>query len=288
MGKKIIFCAGVALLTGCTSVPKMNADNPKVISQLSNIVECEALDIFGRLDKQSVINRDRWLLTYTITSKAEETASVGADPLGWIVPAHIDKLFMNGKASVKRDATRTGTVEYNLRLNKKDSTACNEKAQSRITVAPADFKLREWTNQLLASSARPDTFSYTVDVVVTTSASFGADIADGHFSGSPGVDGTRQTTQTVEFNFAEIPDKVPADVYVTNFPKRPYLLIPSVGKDGKHSFEEFNKVLPEGQLVIPTPPARRPKPQLDIERAKDLNRLQRTQNRLDSLTKGLD
>ncbi|MFJ6326897.1 MULTISPECIES: hypothetical protein [unclassified Rhizobium] len=284
----MIFITGLTLTSGCTSVPNLDVDNVKVISQLSNIVECESLNIFRNLDKKAVISRDRWLLTYTITSKAEETANVGADPLGWIVPAHIDKLVLNGRASIKRDATRTGSVEYNLRLNKKDSTACDEKAKSRITVAPADFKLREWTNQLLASSARPDTFSYTIDVVVTKSASFGADIADGHFSGSPGVDGTRQTTQTVEFNFAEIPDKVPADVYVTNFPKRPYLLVSPVGKDGKHSLEDFNKVLPEGQLIMPSSPARKVQPQLDIERAKDLNRLQRTQNRLDSLTKGLE
>ncbi|AYG69854.1 hypothetical protein CCGE531_27590 (plasmid) [Rhizobium sp. CCGE531] len=172
-----------------------------------------------------------------------------------------------------------------MRLNDKDQAACKDARSSHITVTPADFKLREWAKQLEVSSGKPDAFSYTVDVVITTTASLGSDLANGHFSGTLGTDGMRQTTRTVEFNFAELVDKRPTEVYVTNFPAKSFVL-PSEG--GKPFHGELKEILPQGSVIVPTSPSRKLRPELDIEKAIEQNRQQRGQNRIDDIRRGLD
>jgi hypothetical protein len=207
-----------ALLAGCTAVPALDQNNPTSLAELSALIECEALAAF-RAVPISKLDKNKWLLTYTITSEAEESASLGASPLNWVLPANVTSLILNAGASLSRSATRTGVVEYSLPMNDKTPDKCVSSSPSILAVSPRDFKLREWVDQIFGSSTKPNLFSYSVDVIVTVNANIGTAVVDKDFSGSFGVTGQRKVLRTVDFAFAAAPSDAPLRVFVTNFPQ---------------------------------------------------------------------
>lgn len=218
MLERYCFFLIAVFISGCSAIPHFEDEEKEGIAKLSSAVECEILLAFNNIHPNNDFDVNQWIASYTITSEAEDSAAAGADPLGWIIPANVDKLVLNAGASLDRVATRTGTAEYSLRLNKSTSEVCSDAARAPFAVTPADFRLRTWVDQVSNATVTPNVFSYSVDVVVTAAAHLSTDVNEHRFSGTFGASGRRKVTRTVDFAFAQIPNPQPAKVFVTNFP----------------------------------------------------------------------
>ncbi|MFF0920487.1 hypothetical protein ACFYE8_12345 [Rhizobium leguminosarum] len=209
---------GFMFLAGCTSVPTLDDAAPQSLGDLANMVKCQTLKAFQTLEPKSTLDLSQWYVTFTITKKTKETAGVGLDPLDWVIPSNIDKLVFHGGASASRVSTRNATVGYTQQLSEPYTIICAEASSRPLTVTPIDFKVGEWARQVSTAGTEPDSFGYTIDVVMTLDAYLSSDVADGHFSATGGVNGEREATRTIDFAFSQAPNPRGAPVFVTNFP----------------------------------------------------------------------
>jgi len=199
-----------AILAGCSSIPDLPNDEPASLANLADKIECEIYRAYKSAAKPSDIDFSKWAVVYTITQNATDTAAVGFDPLSWLSPARVDKLVYSGSANLEREAYRNGKAEYSVFVaNTSEKTCEPDPAVPLVKVFPADFKLRDWVNQvaLARNKDQLSSFSYSVRVQVTTGGGIGPDFEDGKWTAKAGVSAKRMTVNTVDFAFLPIPEK---------------------------------------------------------------------------------
>ncbi|MGO6685626.1 hypothetical protein [Rhizobium leguminosarum] len=214
------FTLAVVLLSvvGCTSAPQFDDEEAESLSELSMMVKCQALTAFQTLPQPSPFDLTNWYVTFSITKQTKESAALGVDPFDWILPTNLDKLVLHGNASLGRVSTRNAKVEYTEKLNTPYADFCPGSNGKKLSIQPVDFKVGAWARQLSATNTTPDSFGYTVDVVVTVGGGLNAELAKRRLSGTTGFNGERETTRTIDFAFSQAPDPRGSKVYVTNMP----------------------------------------------------------------------
>lgn len=203
-------------VAGCSSVPDFPDEGPGAIGRLARQIDCELAASVAARKNQSLIDPNKWVVTYSITDKARESASLSLNALKWIVPANIETLVVGGSLDAGRGSERTGVAEYSANLGKLRTTECADVKGSIIV--PEDFKFGQWYDQIVDGGRKPTSFGYTVEVEIAAAVGVRADIADGRFGVSPGLGGRKSATRTVAFAFTENIDAPPQEVFVVNFP----------------------------------------------------------------------
>lgn len=217
MKKLIISGVVVFSLSGCTSLLSRPVSDADEVAALSDIIQCEIIDAFEALPRAQKAKFKDWGATYLITQNVKNTATAGLNPLRWVTPARVDKFLLSGNADAARETFRNGKVEFSVPVFSSKPTICKKPRTSAIEVNLKDFKLRDWTRQVSAAEALPNSFNYSVTVQVTTGVGVAPSFANGRGVADGSLAYKHVTVMTIDFGFSRPPkDPKPLRVVVVS------------------------------------------------------------------------